>query len=162
MDQTVSSAPGKARKIRYTKELTQYLDIYLPQYLGYLWIQMNFVDSRETNAYGWRLHMMYACDDYLNQRFPVTNIGEYEAAIRLIDRPDFMGMGAHGSEQMTSFCIFVDEAETSLDVLRTLTEWNSIHICRESRFFDPLDEVTHVANHSVVYDFDLFGLLPRR
>ena len=102
--------------------------------------------------------MMYACDDSLHQRFPVTNIGEYEAAIRLIDRPDFMGMGAHGSEQMTSFRIFVDEAETSPDALQTLTKWNSIRICRESRFFDPLDEVTHVANHSVAYDFDLSGL----
>lgn len=136
----------------------RYIDLYLPQRDGYLQIQMNLTDSGETNAYGWRLNMMYACDSELRQRFPVTNPGEYEAAIRLTNRPDFMGMGAHGSERMTTFCIYVDGKQVPPETLDVLTDFQQVQIRRESDFYDPADEVTRVAVHSVVYDFDLSGL----
>ena len=145
-------------KLRYLPEASGQIHIYMPQEEGYLQICMNLVDSRETNAYGWRLNMMYACDDGLRPRFPITSKGEYEAAIRIVGRPDFMGMGAHGSEQMTDFHILVNGSEVALEDLTALADWERIRICRDSDFYDPLDEVTHVATHRVVYDFDLSGL----
>ena len=158
MDSKVCMSSKRGGKLRYTPGDPQYMDIYLPRESGWLQIRMNLADSPETNAWGWRLHMMYACDDRLCQRFPVTNVGEYEAAIRLRGRPDFMGMGAHGSERMTDFQICVDGAECAPENLAALTDWNTVRIRRGSRFYDPGDEVTHVANHYVVYDFDLSGL----
>lgn len=145
-------------KLRYVEGSPQLIHFYLPQEAGYLQIQMNLADSCETNAYGWRLDMMYACDEALRPRFPITSKGEYEAAIRITGRPDFMGMGAHGSERMTAFSILVDGKETNLEALERLTDWEKIQICRNSDFFDPLDEVTRVATHRVVYDFDLSGV----
>ena len=145
-------------KIKYSSGAKEYINVYLPREVGYLQIQMNLVNSISTNAFGWRLNMMYACDNNLNQIFPITSSGEYEAAIQLDGRPDFMGMGAHGSEQMTSFTIYVDGTQTTLEALAALTDWSTIRIQRESDFYDPLDETTLVATHSVIYDFDLSGL----
>jgi len=136
----------------------KYISIFLPQPDGKLEILMNFVDSDSINAYGWRLHMMYACDNEYNRLFPVTNSGEYEMAIKISGRPDFIGMGAHGSEIMTSFSIFVDGAETEPEKLSLPTEWKTLRITRESDMFDPLDEITPVGKHSVEYLFDPNGL----
>ena len=146
-------------KVTYVNGSKEYINFYLPREVGYLQIQMNLEHSASKNSHGWRLNMMYACDNQLSQIFPITNPGEYEAAIQLIDRPDFMGMGAHGSEQMTSFVMYIDGKEVSLSELSTTaTDWKSIKIVRESDFYDPLDEVTLVATHTVIYEFDLEGL----
>ncbi|MBQ7873531.1 MAG: leucine-rich repeat protein, partial [Oscillospiraceae bacterium] len=145
-------------KLIYSDGKKEYINVYLPQEEGYLQVQMNLEDNKSANAYGWRLNMMYSCNDSLEKVFPITSSGEYEAAIKLSGRPDFMGMGAHGSERMTSFDIFVDGKEVELEQLAVITDWETIKIVRESDFYDPKDETTVVAKHTVIYDFDLEGL----
>ena len=146
-------------KVTYINGSKEYINFYLPREVGYLQIQMNLENSASKNSYGWRLNMMYACDNKLSQVFPITHTGEYEAAIKLVDRPDFMGMGAHGSEQMTSFNIYIDGKEVALSELSAeATDWTNVKILRESEFYDPIDEITLVATHTVIYEFDLEGL----
>ena len=151
-------AQKKENKIIYSDGKTDYITLFLPQPKGMLEIQMNLVNNDSTNAYGWRLNMMYACDDELNRLFPVTQSGEYEMAINIKGRPDFIGMGAHGSERMTSFGIFIDGEETKLEDIANLTEWKTVRIIRESDMYDPLDETTVVGKHFVEYLFDESGL----
>ena len=146
-------------KITYIDGTKDYINLYLPREVGYLQIQMNLENSASKNSFGWRLNMMYACDNHLSQIFPITSTGEYEAAIQLEGRPDFMGMGAHGSERMTSLRIYIDGNKAKLsDLSANATDWKSVKIVRESNLYDPLDEVTIVATHTVIYEFDLNGL----
>jgi len=152
------SMAEKEKMLIYTPGSKEFIRIYLPQEEGYLQICVNLANSASTNAYGWRLDMMYACDDYFNEIFPITQSGEYEAAIKLKDRPDFMGMGAHGSEHMTAFAIYIDGVEVSLEQLTDMTRWETVKIVRYSDFYDPADETTVVARHVVEYSFDGDGL----
>ena len=145
-------------QIQYTDGTKDYLDIFLPSDDGYVQIQMNLVDSASINAYGWRLSMMYACDPLLNQLFPITNSGEFEMAIKLDGRPDFIGMGAHGSEIMTSFTVCVDGRVTDLSKILSMTSWTQLRIVRNTEMYDPNDETTLVGYHTVTYDFDLSGM----
>ncbi len=148
---------NRKNEIIYSKMSNEFISIFLPQPEGKLEIQMNLANNSSTNAFGWRINMMYACDNEYNRLFPITNSGEYEMAIKIDGRPDFIGMGAHGSEIMTSFAIFIDGTETTLEKLASLTEWENIRIIRESDMYDPLDETTLVGKHFVEYLFDETG-----
>ena len=135
-----------------------YISIFSVQPVGKLEVQLNLANNSKINAYGWRLNMMYACDNNYTRLFPITQSGEYEMAIKLAGRPDFIGMGAHGSEQMTDFSVFIDGTETALENLVLFTEWENIRIIRKSDMYDPADEATVVGKHFVEYLFDEKGL----
>lgn len=149
---------NRYNKIVYNGGTSPTISIFLPQSAGLLEIQMNLADSETKNAFGWRLSMMYACDNEYKRVFPITNSGEYEMAIKLNGRPDFIGMGAHGSERMTSFSIFIDNIKTDPDEISSFTNWENLRIIRESDMYDPADETTIVGKHFVEYVFDTAGL----
>ena len=163
----VDSKFDKALKhcmVRYSPEgtglehTTEHLDIYIPAAVGYLHYEFGRCVNLSTNADNWRISMLYSVDDDLHQRYGITQRGEWEMAITLKGRPDFIGGIAHGDEVVKSIALYVDGKKTSMENLTELTTFTELRIVEQTKLFDPNDSVTHVADHGKEYIFDASDL----
>ena len=131
---------------------TEGLAIYLPTEKGY--INYNFVHTvnQDRNVDMWRLSVTNLCDRDGNFIKRITKSGaEWEMAVRIAERPDFIGGYAHGDEKFSSFVLKVDGIE--IDDITTLIKKHfssmSLVICSEG--FDPNDGVTRALEHRKEY-----------
>ncbi len=128
------------------------LRIYIPTYKGY--INYNFVHSiNSTNNYDiWRLGLAYTCDDYFENYVPITTMNaEWDMAIRLSGRPDFIGGSAHGDEIFTDLYLSLNYKNIEILSLTKLTPFNDLRLYVNSKGYDPNDSTTHVLNHYKEY-----------
>lgn len=132
---------------------TERLYIYIPSGVGYVKYNFAHFVNEQINSNVWLIHPLDAVSDELAYRFALTTSGEFECALRIADRSDFMGGSAHGSEIMQSITFFVDGAEISPNDLTELTEFDVLRIVEQSKLFDPADETTFVALHGKEYIF---------
>ncbi len=132
---------------------TEQINIYVPTVVGYLRYDFIHCVNESTNADNWRIGKLYSVDDNLNVRFPITQNGEWEMAITLKGRPDFMGGIAHGDEVVNTLAVFVDGKKTALESLAELTAFSELRIVEQTELFDPNDSVIHVADHGKEYLF---------
>lgn len=88
--------------------------------------------------------------------YPVVIAGEWEMAVRIKDRPDFIGAKEHGSEINTYVKFYVDGVSWTPS---TGSFWcNEIRVIQKSTMYDPLDETTHVGNHTKVFTINQSNL----
>lgn len=108
-----------------------------------------------NNGRGWVLGVVDAVEkigDTFNVLYPVVKAGEWEMAIRLDGRPDFIGCKQHGSELSFYSKFYVDGTEWIPD--------NSSFCCNEIKtvekltMYDPDDEITEVGTHRKFYTID--------
>lgn len=107
------------------------------------------------HADSWRLSTADAVKDG-QTLFPVVSDGEWELALQLTGREDFIGGRIHGSEVLRSAAFTVNG--------QPWTPGTPAGICRElclhevTALFDPADETTEVATHERIYTITAEGV----
>ena len=149
----------------------QELDIYIPTTVGfikYLFVR-NELDS--SNANNWRLDKAFAYSDNKEQRFLVVNGGEYEMALQIDGRSDFIGGIAHGDEVINDITFLVNGNEISdITSLTNITEFDELKIVETTKLYDPADgatlstvgQFTPCATHGKEYTFTKDGIRLRQ
>ena len=140
------------------------LKVFLPSEDGY--INHNIVHSRmeSSKCDTWRLSTVYFCNSELERVNPLTRSGaEWEMALKLQGRPDFIGGYAHGDEVFNRVTVKIDGREVAVDELVTPTAFDSLSFEVFSTGYDPNDSVTEVLSHYKKIAVDGFGvsILPR-
>ena len=141
-----------------TSYITERIDIYIPTVLGYVKYRFGHVFDSDINADNWRIVGAFACDENLNDRFQIASTGEWEMAIKIEGRPDFIGGNLHGDEVVNSVQFFIDGAKKALADLIELTEFKTLRIVEDTQMYDPNDNATKVATHGKEYTFTADGL----
>lgn len=134
------------------------LHIYIPTEIGYIDHTYGHTVWKEMNADIWRLSIAYMCDDSLENPTAITIGGEWDMALRLADRPDFIGGHAHGDEIFSEISFIVNGIKTDITDLVKATEIDSMTIIEDSVGFDPLDNITEVLKHHKEYTISLDGI----
>ena len=135
------------------------LRIFIPAENGY--VNYNFVHSvcEDRNCDMWRLSQAYAFDDSLENGYELTpNGAEWDMALRLSGRPDFIGGFAHGDERFTSISVEIDERCIKIDSLETLTPFENLFISVDSVGYDPNDSLTKALCHHKEYTVRADGI----
>lgn len=124
------------------------LKLYLPVSGGY--VNYNIVHSvmKRTNCDTWRLSVVYFCDSSLSLVRPLTRGGaEWEMALKIKERPDFIGGYAHGDEVFSRIAVTVDGVAKELSDLSEVTAARELIFEVWSTGFDPLDSVSKSLSH---------------
>lgn len=128
------------------------LRLFIPATRGY--VNYNFVHSVHggKNCDVWRLGKAYAFDDNFENEYELTPRGaEWDMALRLSGRPDFIGGYAHGDEIYSSLSVKLDGKTTDVKSFTELTPFDEIIIEEKSTGFDPDDSTTEALRHSKKY-----------
>ena len=119
------------------------ISVFIPTNTGFVKYAFVRCESDAKNANNWRIDKCYACDNDLNVLFPITNSGEWEMAIKIDGRDDFIGGIAHGNEVLDSFNVLVDGVLISdLSELSSLQEFDEVRIVETTTIYDPNDHAT--------------------
>ena len=124
------------------------LKLYLPTDGGY--INYNVVHSlmKSTNCDIWRLSVVYFCNYELERVRPLTRGGaEWEMAIKIKGRPDFIGGYAHGDEVFKRIKLTVDGEKREIGDICEKTAFNELIFEVWSVGYDPIDSETESLLH---------------
>ena len=135
------------------------LRILIPSAEGY--INYNFVHSvvPERQCDMWRLSVTNALDTEENHIVQLTKeYAEWEMAIRLDDRPDFIGGFNHGDEVFDQLTLSLDGNPFAPEELTTAHEFDRMEITVTSTGFDPSHPETAVLRHRKHYIFAKDGI----
>lgn len=124
------------------------LRLFLPTSGGY--INYNIVHSvmQKSKCDTWRLSVVYYCNGDFERVKPLTRSGaEWEMALKLSDRPDFIGGYAHGDEVFERIVLKLDGEEKEITSLDALTEFGILSFEVWSVGYDPLDSATEAIRH---------------
>lgn len=138
---------------------TEGFKIYIPSNNCY--IEHDFIhtvnDSIKCDC--WRLDRCVIVDMNHEEIIEAVNSGpEWEMAIHLADRSDFIGGGAHGDEVMTSVSFYVDGKYYSDPSEIPETEFREFRVLEVSTGYDPSDDTTEVLTHYKEYNFTNEGI----
>ena len=147
----------KRRLVRYDTEAAfEYaegcLRFYLPTKSGF--INYNIVHSvrREITADIWRLGQAFGYDGDLSGEYKLTPFGaEWDMAVMLEGRDDFIGGSNHGDEIFTSIDVIIDGRSTELSSLAKLTDFESATVKVSSVGYDPNDHKSVALLHYKEY-----------
>lgn len=137
---------------------TEGLNIYVPATVGYVKYSIIHSVNANANADNWRLSRAYAVDDSFSNERQLTKEGaEWDMALMIDGRSDFIGGSVHGDEVMTSIKFMLDGKEvTDLSTLSSLTKFTTLQIVQTSNGYDPNDSttvaLTHAKTHTVTAD----------
>lgn len=130
-----------------TEYTVESIHIYIPTEIGYIDQIFGRTVWEQANADIWRLSLAYAVDDDLKNPVQITTAGEWDMALRIVGRPDFVGGHAHGDEITTNIKFIIDGVETDVTKLVEPFEFKTMTIIQDSKGYDPLDNKTHILNH---------------
>ena len=136
------------------------LKIFIPTYNGY--INYNFIHSKNTssNCDMWRLGQAFAFDDDLKNSYEITTHGaEWDMALRIVGRDDFIGGYAHGDEKFTSLTFFIDGVQKDITSITKLTSFDELTILETSVGYDPADHTTKSLIHRKEFLIDEQGIV---
>lgn len=136
--------------------------VYIPQKRGF--VNYNIVHSvRENFADIWRLGQAFGYDDGLSGEYQLTPFGaEWDMAVMIDGRDDFIGGSNHGDEIFTSAKLLLDGEETEITSLTNLTPFSEAKFYTESIGFDPADHKTKVLIHKKEHIFNSEGVTHRQ
>ena len=151
-------------KIRYDGSMTfdgaqGGLRILYPAQKGF--IEYTFLHSvhPQRNCDTWRMSVVNLLDEKGAFLHRLTKDGaEWEMAVRLEDRPDFIGGFIHGDEIGTAPVIFLDGKQTELWDLASWKEFSQLEIRADSVGFDPTEPGKAVLNHHKHLRYDAEGV----
>jgi len=134
------------------------LAIYVPTEKGY--INYNFVHSVNTNknADMWRLSNTFLCGNDGETIKQITYNAEWEMAIMLDGRKDYIGGYAHGDEHYTSMKLALDDVEKEITSLDKYNNFQSMRIEVSSDGYDPDNPTTKVLTHEKEYLINKDGI----
>lgn len=138
---------------KYSREATddagtEVIKLFLPvneEYVNYN-IVHSVSPARQCDT--WRLSVVYLCDETLCRIRPLTRAGaEWEMALKLQDRPDFVGGFAHGDEVCEKVELTVDGERRVLENISDMTAFDELAFEVWSRGFDPSTPKTEALSH---------------
>lgn len=119
------------------------VSIFIPAIVGFVKYAFVRNEVSASNANNWRIDRAYACDDSKVVRFPITAQGEWEMALKINERADFIGGYAHGDEVLKSISFFVDGRKVNdISSLTTETKFEELRIVELTDLYDPNDGAT--------------------
>ena len=124
-------------------------------------VEYSFVHSvvAEKNCDMWRLSIVNALDENGMLLHPLTKKNaEWEMAIRLKGRPDFIGGFNHGDEIGSEPLFSVDGRAFAVEELSSWQECERLEISVDSVGFDPASPEKKVLTHRKEYLFDSDGV----
>lgn len=158
IEQVIDALPSAEGKSCYVNVGSDNLDIFIPSASGYV----KYVFGRSNNQTGyldlWKMLNAYKCNDAGVEQLAITTAGEWEAAIFIIGRDDFMG-GVHGDEIYTSIKCFADGALVDLATAQSGLKFNELRVLETSTMYDPADHTTQMATHTSEHVFTADGLV---
>ena len=135
------------------------LKIYLPTNVGYINYNIVHTVNESSNVDVWRLGQAFAYDDDLKTKYEITPAGaEWDMAVKIDGRGDFIGGSAHGDEIYTSMTILIDGKKVGISLIKKLTPFKEITIIEESIGYDPNDSVTPALKHYKEYSITASGV----
>ena len=134
------------------------LRLYLPANIGY--INFNIAHSIKEDRFcdTWRLSKAFAADDDFKNEVELTSTAEWDMALKIKNRDDFIGGYMHGDEKFTGIRLLVDGQEREITTLSELTRFDNIRLQVESEGYDPADHKTIVLKHFKEYIIDANGV----
>ena len=124
------------------------LRILVPAKNGYVNYNLLHSVNEERNCDTWRLGKAYAFDDALVSSYELTPDGaEWDMALRLSGRADFIGGYAHGDERYDKMTLEIDGEITAAESLVAWTPFSRMRITVTSAGYDPDDSETAVLMH---------------
>lgn len=124
-------------------------------------VEYSFVHSvvPEKNCDVWRMSVVNALSGEGAFLHPLTkSTAEWEMAIRLKDRPDFIGGFNHGDERGQAPIFHLDGKEFSPKTLTEPVEFSRLEISVRSTGFDPASPEDAVLSHQKNYVFGADGV----
>lgn len=88
----------------------------------------------------------------------LTSTAEWDMALKIKDRDDFIGGYMHRDEKFTSIRLFVDGKECEITSFSELTRFDNIRLQVESIGYDPADHITTALKHFKEYVIDAEGI----
>lgn len=134
------------------------LRIYLPANIGYINFNIAHCIYAERVCDTWRISKAFAVDDQLENPYVLTHTAEWEMALRIEGRDDFIGGYVHGDEIFTDIRLLVDGCERQITSLSELTGFGSLRLQVESIGYDPADHETKALKHIKEYIIDSHGI----
>lgn len=152
--------------VKYTSESgvdssTEKFDVYVPQkglsdlkYIHY--VIVHTVDENERSDI-WRVAYCYISNlDFVDEK-QVTTTGEWEMAIQLLGKDDFIGGFMHGDEKQYSVKFFANRVEYDKTVFTDIRYVDSFSFVQQSDMYDPAPPyLTYkVAEHYSFHEFNM-------
>ena len=129
--------------------------IYLPSEKGYVNFNLLLSQKEEINCKTWRLGQAFALEYGSDSEFAITPPrAEWDMAVMIEGRPDFIGGFAHGDECFSSFRLFIDGKEAKPLSEDEIVPFSELRIFVDSVGFDPLDGTTPALIHKKEYIVD--------
>ena len=100
------------------------------------------------NGKGWRLEYVYLCNLDKSHIAYIAYTGEWEMAVRIDGRSDFIGLGNHGDEIQTMFKLYIDGKSIDADATFTDRVFNEAQLICKLTMYDPADHETVVGYHT--------------
>lgn len=135
------------------------LRLFIPTKKGY--VNYNLVHSvrADRNCDTWRLGKAYAFDDAFENEYELTPKGaEWDMAVKLSGRPDFIGGYAHGDEKYTSLSMWINGESVRAEELCARTPFEELRITVTSVGYDPADPKTAALKHEKRYTVTAVGI----
>ncbi len=119
-------------------------------YLKYTFIHVVHTTSNANNR---RIAYAEFTSESLQTVVQLTTRGEWKAAIKLTDRPDFSGGIIHGDELYEKILFIFDGIKTDISDIKDKLFFDELKITQNSQLYDPQDNTTHIADHFKEYIF---------
>jgi len=135
------------------------LAIFLPTASGY--VNYNFVHTINElrNVEMWRLTVVNLYNEQVEFIKQITKNGaEWEMAVRILDRTDFIGGHAHGDEIYTSLEVYMDGTLTDITSINQYKKFDEMKIVMDSIGYDPADGTTKALEHHKEYSITKDGI----
>lgn len=142
---------------------TEALRVFLPAARGYILHYLVHSVKEDNGCDLWRLGPAYhVADDFTDEVLLTTPRAEWEMAIRLKERPDFIGGVIHGDERMTRVAFRLDGREIVPAALQVRTAFSALEVEVDSTGFDPIAPRTEVLLHHKTLTFTAEGVTVRQ
>lgn len=124
------------------------LHIYIPTKVGY--IDHTFVRTVSTsrNADMWRISRAYTVDDKLTNPVQITvDNAEWDMALKITGRSDFIGGWMHGDEIFDDIKFIIDGVETDVTTITEKISFETMTIIESSTGYDPDNQSDEALKH---------------
>ena len=129
--------------------------VYIPTENKKYFIRYSFsythhgIDGAATdNGDGWRMNSLYLCNLDKSVLKYIAYSGEWEMAIKLDGRSDFIGLGNHGDEIQTAFRLYVDGQSITENATFEARPFAEAQLICTLTMYDPSDHTTVVGTHT--------------
>ncbi len=124
------------------------LRLYLPTEDGYINYNIAHTVVPKIVCDTWRLSYAFACDDRLANEYPITPNAEWDMAVKLCGRDDFIGGRMHGDEVFTDMRLLIDGEAREMTALTETIPFEEVRVQVDSVGYDPADHESVALLHS--------------